>query len=101
MIDEKISATSPYSDYKSGSELARPGSRAQATNITAQVVPPGGDFEVELQGAVNSVNGRSFTKIGTFKQDDDVFLSTFPVSEGCVYRFRHVSGAECKVLLTG
>ena len=101
-IDEIIAAGSEYSNQVSGSELAQPGTKSKSTLMSAQVVPSsGGDFEIEIQGAVNSVHGPVFTKIGTIDQDSDSFMTTFPVSMNSLFRFKHNSGIACRVLMTG
>ena len=103
-IDETISTTSTKSREISGTGLSQVGSQAQATLITAQVIPSpaDGDFEVEIQGAINSPDGkRTFTSIGSWDQHDEALLSVLPISLNCSYRFIHVSGVACRVLLTG
>ena len=101
-IDAAIDSTDTVSPVISGSKLLQPGSKAQNSLITAQVVPDGtGAFEVTLDAAVNSVHGPSFQAIGTFEDSDDTYVTVFPVSLGGLYRFTHVSGIACRVLLAG
>ena len=102
-IDTKVSAASQYSKNVSGSKMAQMGSKGQSSIFTAQVVPdnPNGEFEVELQGAVNSIHGAVFTKFGSFDQDSETLISAFAFSMNCLYRFKHISGGSCRVLLTG
>ena len=102
-IDAKISPTATTSPAVSGSSLLRPGSKAQNSLITAQIIPddPDADFEVELEGAVNSTGVVTFAMIGFWDQDEETLVTIFPISEGCLYRFVHVSGEPCTVRLTG
>ena len=109
-IDETISSTQPESKALPGQLMAR-----EATNrtgwVTAQCVriADSGDFEVHLeQGRVPKSGAVKFDRIARFNnvddEDDDDFTSkivNFPVNIGSQYRFRHVSGATCKVLLGG
>ena len=103
IIEETISAAKLISQSISGAALAQSGSKAGATQITVQVIPQvaNSDFEAELQAAVNGTSGQVFTRIGTWTQDDDTLLSIFPISLNCSYRFVHISGASCRVLLVG
>ena len=101
-LNEFVSATNAISSMISGSGLARPGEKAQASNITVQVIPDDdSSFEVYLEAGINSHDGAIFTKIGEWKNTDDCLLSIFPISLNCLYRFRHVSGVQCRVKLTG
>lgn len=103
MIDEIISTSSPTSAEVNGAELARSGGRAQTTQISVQVIPvtEGGRFEVHLEGSINTLSGKVWSRIGQFDSGDEVLLSVFPISQNVNYRLRHVSGVDCRVLLTG
>ena len=108
MIDELLTSASPTSTEVTGNDLAQFGSKAQATQITAQVIPSAddGEFRVEFQVAVVGKNGGyTFTKIGVFNEDDredeGSLASAFPVSLGARYRFVHVSGIACHVRASG
>lgn len=102
-IDESVAAGG-YSSEISGSTLALQDAKAQATQITAQIIPDDAtaDFEVHLEAAVNAVSGMKFTKIGEWDQDSDALLSVFPISLGVIYRFYNPTGGQtCTVRLTG
>ena len=103
MIDSVINTTNTTSSEESGTSLSEVGSQAQTTMISAQVVPSSNAaFEVVLEGALLPESGsHTFTAIGSFKNTDDTYLSTFPISIHCRYRFRHMSGIECRVLMRG
>lgn len=90
-------------EYLSGQELAQAGTKARSTFISAQVIPSADeeDFEVHIEGAVNSPRGPVFTMIGKIDQDSDTKLCAYPISINCLYRFRHVSGVSCRVLMSG
>ena len=98
-IDQIITADG-YSAVAWGSDLGQPGSRGQAATLTAQIDPvvEDADFEVELHAAVG---GHKFKVIGRWDQDEEVLVSNFDFSAGVAYRFRHVSGTACRVLLSG
>ena len=102
MIDQVI-RNQELSAEISGQELAWPGSKAQASTLTAQIVPSAADanFDIDLEAAVNTLHGAQFTPIGKFTQNDETFASNLDFSLGCLYRFRHISGVACRVLLTG
>lgn len=103
MIDSVINTTDTLSSEESGTSLSEVGSKAQTTMISAQVIPTSSAaFEVELEAALMPESGsHEFTPIGSFTNTDDTYLSTFPISIHCRYRFRHVSGIECRVLMRG
>ena len=103
MIDDTISSAKVYSAEVAGTDLVETGSQAQTTGVTAQVIPVAdGDFEVDIEDAVVGRNGQyTFTPIGKFRNGDDALASNFPISLRCRYRFRHISGVACKVLLRG
>lgn len=101
-IDELLDTNTTTSAEVSGGRMAQPGSRAQNTRVVAQVLPSANvDYSVVLEAAVNTLRGPKFETIGTFDQDDDSSITSFPIALGCLYRFRHISGGECRVLLTG
>ena len=101
-IDEKISAASDTSDVISGQSLLQPGSRAQNSLITAQIIPDSAaDFEVQLEAAVNSRARVEFDAIGEWDQNEDTLITIFPISVNCLYRFKHISGAPCQVRMVG
>ena len=100
-IDQDL-APDEVSRAISGAEVTKPGSHAQATLISAQVIPSADeDFETHIEAAVNSIHGAQFTKIGVWDQNSEALLSVFPVSLGVLYRFRHISGPRTRVRLTG
>ena len=102
MIDEIINVGNLMSRSISGSELAARGSNSNNTQITFQIIPQNDlDFEVEVQAAVNSKHGAVYDVIALCDQDEDTLVSIIPISVGCMYRFRHVTGDACRVLLTG
>ena len=107
MVNQRIfqSDTSPNSKYTkniSGVELSRPGSRAQTTRITVQIIPddPKGDYEVHLLCGVNTISSAQMDKFATFTQDD-AKVGFFGVSQGCLYQAEHISGVGCRILMTG
>ena len=101
-IDQVIGVGGDESKQISGAEIAQIGSRAQNTEVTLQIVPQAaGDFEVHIEGAINTMNGASFDSFGSYDQDSDTLFSIVPISLGCLYRFKHISGVSCRVLLTG
>ena len=102
-IDQTISAANPNSESVLGADIAHADSRAQSTLISTQVIPTAEDqdFGVELHMAINSVQGLSWTKIAEWDQASKTLGAVFFISLGTHYRFEHVSGIACRVLLTG
>ena len=101
-LDATISAASPLTEYISGTDLSNAGSRQYDRRVTAQFVPSAvGDWNVELEAKVNAIKAPAFASIGSFDQDDEALVVNFPISEGALYRFKHVSGLAVRVLLTG
>lgn len=102
-IDQMISAANPNSESVLGADIAHADSRAQSTLISTQVVPSAADqaFIVELHMAINSVHGPVWTKIAEWNEKSKTLGAVFFISLGTHYRFEHVSGIACRVLLTG
>ena len=101
-IGEIVSAANPESKSISGAELLKASAKAQNTFITAQLTPvAAGNFEIELEAAVNTQGSSAFTKIGSWDQDSDTRMSVLPVSMSVSYRFKRVSGVNCRCVLTG
>lgn len=103
-IDETISTSNPESEHLSGQAVAKEGTNVTAW-ATAQVerIATSGDYEVVLEQArVPKSGSPKFRPIGDFDQTEDGMTpQNFPVNTGSLYRFRHVSGAACKVLMGG
>lgn len=105
-IDQTLSQTSPLSAEISGANIAVGGIDKDRTG-TAQVVreAASGDFIVRLEAAIQTRTGAAqWDPIAVFDQDgidsdEQSNISTFPVSAGTMFRFRHVEGAACRVLL--
>ena len=92
MLDDVLTSENLTSAFVSGVQLSASGSRAQTTLIAAQVIPSADDLEyvVHLEAAINSNVNVQFTKIGMFESGDEVNMSTFPVAQNVLYRFRRV-----------
>lgn len=108
MRSDILTTDNPISTQFSGNDLAQQGSKGQATQVTAQVIPSDtdSDFRVDFQVAVVDDLGRyDFTKIGSFTEEDrgdnGALASAFPISLHAFYRFEHISGIPCRVRLTG
>jgi len=100
-IDAVISATSQHSPHVSGAELSNRGSVNHDRQCTIQIIPrAAGNFTVQLEAAANTGADRSFNDIGEWDQDEDTLVSIVPISENVLYRFKHISGAACRVVLT-
>ena len=107
-IDQVLSTGSPLSREVSGREVMLTGSPRQPT-ATAQVdrIADSGDFEVVLEGAANTQTGvAQWHPIARFDHEqledaDESNVSTLPISAHLMLRFRHVSGATCRVILVG
>ena len=101
-IDENISSTKQLSEVASGYDIAPSDKKGQNATVAVQVVPVNSnDFEVSLEAALPSKIGMTFTEIGSYDQDSETFMSTIQVTLGASYRFRHVSGVGCQVILGG
>jgi len=91
------------SRYISGSQLSAVGQRAHNTIITAQTFQADGgtdDYGVDIEVAVVPEGGSpTFQQLKALTQDDQVH--TFQVSHGCLYRFKHTSGAKVRGLISG
>ena len=109
IIDVVLSAETPTSRVVTGAEIMQHGMKGFQPVGSAQVlrVASTGDFRVDLEAAVASASGAAtFVPIGSFDQkaaaaDDESNLSTFRVSSKVLFRFRLVSGEDCRCLLTG
>lgn len=92
------------SDAISGSRLSPVGQRSHNTVITAQTFQADGtgtgDYGVDIEVAVVPETGSpTFQQLKALTQADQVH--TFQVSHGCLYRFKHKSGAKVRGLMSG
>ena len=103
VINEVISTTNTLSKSVSGGELTRTTSKAQNTQVTLQIIPLDdmAAFDVDVEAMVNTSSDPEWRAIGKYTRSDETLVSIIPISLGVRYRFRHVSGADCRVLLTG
>ena len=109
VIDEVLSTETPISRVVTGAEIMQHGMKGFQPVASAQVlrVEAAGDFRVDLEAALVAASGAmTFVPIGSFDQkavtaDDESNLSTFRVSSKVLFRFRHVSGEDCRCLLSG
>jgi len=84
----------------SGQHLLHGGSRANEGHISIQCFIEGVDetarkaepYEVVFEGGINTISGTVFSNIATFKNTDDATLAIIPISQGCSYRFRAITG---------
>ena len=100
-IDETISTTSTTTGEVEGRMLAQPGDGLQMwAAAQCERVPATGNYEVVLEQALVSESGTmNFGTIVKFNQKESGMKPVnFPVNASSRYRFRHVSGASCKVV---
>lgn len=101
MLSDSVSSTNPTSTEVTGTQLAQTGRAGQNTLVTAQVaaITDGDSFDVDIE-AMAGGSGR-WDAIGKFTDNDDTATSVLPISLNCRYRFKHIDGAACRVVLTG
>ena len=101
-LDAKVSAVFPTTEEVSGARLLRPGSRVHDGYVTIQIIPDDDSaFQVDMEAAVNAKSSRDYDSIGSWTEEDDTLVTVVPISEGVLYRFKHISGSACRVLMTG
>ena len=104
VIDKTVSAPVPESHFVDGLLIAQQG-QGLNTWVAAQVyrVDPANedDYEVHLEQAiVPEYGGPRFQTLGIFDQTTGgQKVQNFPANTGSRYRFRHLSGPSCRVLL--